>query len=1151
MGGKNISTSEQKLGDVNLQTSCYGTCIPIFWGQTRVSPNLVYYTDFTATPHTTTQSGKGGKTSNTTYTYTATIILACGEGPATFIQVYNDKDVGTPASYGFTTFPGTLNQGIWPYLSSNHPSDAYNFSGTVLACEANMALDDSATIGNYSFELNNTNFSIAPGLPGSPDCNPADIVPDFMINPLYGAIPGQVTFNPADLSNFRDYCTASNFFLSPCLDEQKAASDHLKDFCMATNSEMFPSAGQLRIVPYGDQPVVANGVSWVPNTTPEYDLGPDDFIVQNPTDDPIQVKRTNPRETFNCIPVEFLDRANQYNTNTAQVIEPVDAAAFGVRQDTAKELHCIVNFQVAQAISLILAQRSVYLRNEYTFNLAWRYCLLEPMDLLTLTEPKIGFQKKVVRITKVKEDAKGNLQFTCVEWPFGIASATAYSTQSSDVAPVNQLVAPGNTNTPCIFDYPTYLTSTSGAAIGIAASGGPWWGGAQVWMSSDNATYQFAGQIERPGRYGTSTATYGNNGPYDTTHTLAIDDNVANAPQIGSISADYNADFANLALLDNELISYQTATLTGTGTYNLTNIYRGVLGTVEASHASGARFVRMDDATLEIPITPARIGTTLYFKLISYNIFSKSLQSLSDVTPYLYVPNPGWSVSNTSDSFSVNGTVNGIAFTWGLGLLPGAYVVELWEGATAGAYAAGTAVNIWTGNATGKLIAKNDTTTRYYWIHARAADGRYGPVVPSGNGIPGHASFVNSQMVLSATPGTATSSGAPTSQTTNSVAVTVLGGTPTYTYAWSWDSGGSGLTITSSTSASTTFGATGLALHETRTGTAKCVVTDSASNTQTIFVNVEIDESASIPTAKAAPTSVSVTGSAASETTPSTTVTPTGGLAPYTYAWTWSVGGTSITIGSPSSATTTFNNGSMTSGSTLTGTAKCTVTDALGQTCIATVAVSLSRVSTVTVTNSPTSLAITSTSAAQTTGACKATPAGGSTPYTYAWTWLSGGTGISINTATAQSTTFSASGLSASGETRTGTARCTVTDHLGQTGSANVTVSITRTSTLLSATVSPASLTKSANINATVVVTSNPATVSVTGGAPPYSYTWSWAAGGLNMVISLPHGAASQFQANLGPGGAATGTAKCIVTDALSNTKTVTVSVVLKNNGSL
>jgi hypothetical protein len=60
-------------------------------------------------------------------------------------------------------------------------------------------------------------------------------------------------------------------------------------------------------------------------------------------------------------------------------------------------------------------------------------------------------------------------------------------------------------------------------------------------------------------------------------------------------------------------------------------------------------------------------------------------------------------------------------------------------------------------------------------------------------------------------------------------------------------------------------------------------------------------------------------------TTP--TVTATGGTAPYTYAWTWVVGGTGITIVSPTASATRFSGTNALDGTVKSGTARCTVTD--------------------------------------------------------------------------------------------------------------------------------------------------------------------------------------------------------------------------------
>ena len=65
MGGKHNSSSvTQQLGGIQIQTSIYGSCLPLVYGTTRISGNLIYAptAGFVATPHNSTQSsGKGGR----------------------------------------------------------------------------------------------------------------------------------------------------------------------------------------------------------------------------------------------------------------------------------------------------------------------------------------------------------------------------------------------------------------------------------------------------------------------------------------------------------------------------------------------------------------------------------------------------------------------------------------------------------------------------------------------------------------------------------------------------------------------------------------------------------------------------------------------------------------------------------------------------------------------------------------------------------------------------------------------------------------------------------------------------------------------------------------------------------------------------------
>lgn len=78
-----------------------------------------------------------------------------------------------------------------------------------------------------------------------------------------------------------------------------------------------------------------------------------------------------------------------------------------------------------------------------------------------------------------------------------------------------------------------------------------------------------------------------------------------------------------------------------------------------------------------------------------------------------------------------------------------------------------------------------------------------------------------------------------------------------------------------------------------------------------------------------------------SVTSDSVTMTPTGGTAPYTHAWTLVSGSSAVLVDSPTSATTTFTGNVAKNGPGKSAVYRDTVTDALGATANATVSVFL------------------------------------------------------------------------------------------------------------------------------------------------------------------------------------------------------------------
>jgi hypothetical protein len=99
------------------------------------------------------------------------------------------------------------------------------------------------------------------------------------------------------------------------------------------------------------------------------------------------------------------------------------------------------------------------------------------------------------------------------------------------------------------------------------------------------------------------------------------------------------------------------------------------------------------------------------------------------------------------------------------------------------------------------------------------------------------------------------------------------------------------------------------------------------------------------------PGSATASGSSSTQTSNSVAVTAVGGTAPYTYLWTFTAGGTGITITSSTSASTTFSAAGLAEGDVKSGTARCRVTDNVSATYDVYVSVNLSRTYAVSLSN--------------------------------------------------------------------------------------------------------------------------------------------------------------------------------------------------------
>jgi hypothetical protein len=88
-----------QLGDLTVQSSAYGTPIPLIYGTARVAGNIIWSPGIKARKQRQ-RLGKGGGRSSTTYRYSASFAVAFGEGPGKIVKLWFDDKVGYDATGG-------------------------------------------------------------------------------------------------------------------------------------------------------------------------------------------------------------------------------------------------------------------------------------------------------------------------------------------------------------------------------------------------------------------------------------------------------------------------------------------------------------------------------------------------------------------------------------------------------------------------------------------------------------------------------------------------------------------------------------------------------------------------------------------------------------------------------------------------------------------------------------------------------------------------------------------------------------------------------------------------------------------------------------------------------------------------------------------
>lgn len=352
---------------------------------------------------------------------------------------YTDYTQLAAISANFALFLGTPAGVVKPgwFPAGSDPLPDYYSNTVILFISGTSGAD--ATVPNVSLEIHAL-FADAMHV----DVSPADIAIDMLTHPRRGvfwpaARVDAVSSGSVDPSSWRNYCTAYGLNLSWVIDTQTDVLTLIGLLLDATNSDAIQTnrpdglGFMLKFVPRGDQPLTANGVTFTPITTAT-PIGPDDLL------EPITIQRSPPIDRFNSCPIEYVNRDGDYVRDAVDDPDMADVELRGLRRATTFALPQVIAPESAVMLSRIRAQRSLNVVRTFTLKLPDRFLLLEPTDLLTVSDPVMGLVNVPMRVTAVGEDigAGGGVTITAEDWPGLVHAAAAYTPQPNDGYKPNQ-----------------------------------------------------------------------------------------------------------------------------------------------------------------------------------------------------------------------------------------------------------------------------------------------------------------------------------------------------------------------------------------------------------------------------------------------------------------------------------------------------------------------------------------------------------------------------------------------------------------------------------------------------------------------------------------------------------------------------------------
>jgi Putative phage tail protein len=436
------------------------------------------------------------------------------------------------------------------------------------------------------------------------DANGAFAIYDLLTNARYGlgVLPGRI--DPVSFSSAATTLATEGLGVSMLFDSQQTADQLIGEILRHIDG-----------VVYVD---MATGLWTLKLARADYDPTTIDEITVDDVEN-VQFARASWLETSNQVTLSYIDRGQDFNVRTVKAEDNGNIAITGEVRTEDLTFNGLSNGSSAALVAARCLKTFTYPLSKITITVsrkAWNYRIA---GVFKLTWVPLGIVGEVFRIVRIGygEVADGKITIDAVEDIFGL-NFTVY-----DPPPPSGWVNPNGAPTMPPFErleeVPLQLAPTAAIyAMTLAARGE---GTDQKYLvyqpvsGTDTETNEVTGFSPiglLQGAYSALTGALDTTG--FTLQAKGID--LANLVSTGAGGLVLGT---NLALIDEEFVSWETATLNSDGTITIAGVLRGVMDTVPANHVSGAFVFFVTDGSGLTQPAPYGSDQTVQAKLLPEN----------------------------------------------------------------------------------------------------------------------------------------------------------------------------------------------------------------------------------------------------------------------------------------------------------------------------------------------------------------------------------------------------------------------------------------------------------------------------------------------------------------------------------------------------